>query len=222
MQNPEFLGDELQSVQIEERDSSALPTPTPLPPTPTPFAPTDLSADGRPLAEVPVVDRTAYFNSPPSRQIDATRNYTANIQTSQGELVVRLYAAEAPAAVNNFVVLANLGFYDGLPVNEVAAEQFVVLGAPANEPSSDVGYSFQAELSAEIALDEGVIGFLPHQDPFTGVIDANGSQLFIALSPLPPQAAGQVAVFGQVVEGMEVLTALTGMDTIETITVAEE
>ena len=113
--NPATPGDALLTVTIEESDVSELPTPMPPPPTPTPFAPSsiapsDLSGGDKPLAQLPLAERSGYFNTAPGMVIDAAATYSATIITSKGALTVTLYAAEAPAAVNNFVLLASLGF----------------------------------------------------------------------------------------------------------------
>lgn len=75
---------------------------------------------------------------------------------------------EAPAAVNNFVILASLGFYDGTPVNEVTPEQALIMGAPENVPDSDAGYYFNGELNSTRTWNLGALAFLPTQNPLTG------------------------------------------------------
>ncbi len=226
-QNPDFEGDKIITIEIEERDESVLPTPPPPTPTPTPFAPTDMAGDDlealldgdRPLAELPMEERSNYFNAPPAMVIDTARQYTATITTSQGDLVAQLFDDQAPTGVNNFVVLASLGFYDGTPVNDTAGGQAVIFGAPENTPQSYVGYTFQPELGADVPVGEGSLAYLPFQDLFSGEVSANGSQILVAIAPPPAEAALQIGFFGQVVEGMDVLSKLTTEDTIERITI---
>src|SRR5690606_38990333 len=113
--DPNAPADTIYTVLIEENDTSVLPTPTPSPPTPTPtmtptpFAPA--ADDSRPLADLPAAEKVNYYNTAPEMVIDPDQSYTATIVTTQGTMTATLYAAEAPIAVNNFVVLANLGFY---------------------------------------------------------------------------------------------------------------
>ena len=223
--NPATPGDTLLTIEIEESDVSELPTPLPPPPTPTPFAPSsiapsDLSGGEKPLAQLPMEERSGYFNTAPEMVIDAAATYTATIITSKGALTVTLYAAEAPAAVNNFVLLASLGFYDGTPINEVTPEQVVIIGAPENVPDSHAGYFFSGELSSTRAWSVGALAFLPAQDPTTGELVSNSSQMLIALSAPPAEATAQLGFFGEVVEGIDVLNSLVNGDTIESVTIA--
>lgn len=225
-QNPGFVGDTLYTVLIEESDSSQLPTPTPAPPTatptqtPTPYAPSSLDSEARPLATVAPVERAAYFNTPPEMMIDTAKQYTATIKTTKGELVVELYDDLAPVAVNNFVVLVNLGFYDGLPINQNAPGNVLVIGSPNNIPSGDVGYRFEPEVNVPITPTLGSIAYLPFQDE-SGALRASGSQLLVAQLVPPPDSSTQYSFFGKLVSGLEVVAQLTTEDKIEQVTITE-
>lgn len=224
-QNPATPGDALYTVEIEESDTSNLPTPTPLPPTPTPFAPSsiapsDLTSGDKPLAQLPVEERSGYFNSAPEIVIDTAANYVATIVTSKGTMTVTLYAAEAPAAVNNFVLLASLGFYDGTPVNEVTPGQALIMGAPENVPTSHAGYFFSGEVGSTRAWAVGALAFLPSQDSQTGELVSNSSQMLITLVAPPAEATAQLSFFGEIVEGIDVLESLVNGDTIEEVRIA--
>ena len=161
-----IAGDKLYTVIIEESGVSVLPTPTPLPPTPTPFAPTSL-APGRPLADVALAKRAGYFNAAPAMTIDTSRSYTATISTNKGDFVVTLYDDLAPTAVNNFVVLANLGFYDNVPINDINRGQVMVFGSPTGDPEADAGYTIKPETGLPITLDIGSsrLSFPPRVSP---------------------------------------------------------
>jgi cyclophilin family peptidyl-prolyl cis-trans isomerase len=212
-------GDTLYTVTVEESDTSTLPTPTPLPPTPTPFAPSgDLGTD-RPLAALPLEERAGYFNTAPENTLDTSKGYTATITTSQGDLVVALYDDVAPVAVNNFVTLADLGFYDGTPINDVAPGELVVLGSPTGDPSADVGYTIKPEVSLPITPTVGSVAYRSvGQDP-DGSVVASGSQLYLAVVAPPADVNTSYSFFGQIVEGQDILPSLTVSDTIETVTV---
>lgn len=214
-------GDLIQTITIEESDASLLPTPTPLPPTPTPFPPTSLEGD-RPLADLPGDEKANYFNTAPEMVIDTAKNYTATIVTSQGELTVALFDDDAPIAINNFVVLANLGFYDNTPINDISPEQLVVIGAPNNDPTMDVGYTFKPEVDLPTAPITGSVAYRSLTQDVDGSVIASGSQLFLAISPPPPDVSGAYSFFGQIVDGLDILSSLTLSDTIKTITIVEE
>jgi cyclophilin family peptidyl-prolyl cis-trans isomerase len=220
-QGPGTPGDTLYTVTIEEGDSSQLPTPTPLPPTPTPFAPSSLEPADRPLAAVSGAEKTGYFNTAPEMVIDTDKTYTATIKTAKGEMVVELYDDLAPKAVNNFVVLADLGFYDNTTVNDVNPSQLVVIGSPSDNPMDDVGYTFVPEVELPITLAEGAIAYRAVDEGPEGVI-ASGSQLFLAIAAPPADAGTAYSFFGRIVEGLDVLSQLAPADAIESVTVESE
>jgi cyclophilin family peptidyl-prolyl cis-trans isomerase len=214
-------GDLITTILIEEGDVSLLPTPTALPPTPTPFPPTNMEGD-RPLADLPGDERVNFFNTAPDVIIDDAKTFTATISTSQGDLVVALFADEAPIAVNNFVVLANLGFYDDTPVNDVSPDQLVVIGSPNNDPASDVGYVLKPETGLSRTPEAGAVAYRTLTQDADGSIIASGSQLFLAIAPPPADVNDVYSFFGQVVEGVDILSSLTVSDTIQSIMIVEE
>ena len=224
---PSFIGDELYTVLIEESDSSILATPTPSPPTatptttPTPFAPSGVEGT-RPLATVPAPERVNYFNTAPEMVIDTELTYTATIVTSKGDLVVMLYDDVAPVAVNNFVVLANLGYYDDTPVSLVQPDDSIIIGAPDDNPLNDAGYKLPAEIGAVLETNIGAITYIPVEQIADGTILSSSSQLLIALIQPPAQINAQLAFFGQVVEGVDLLPQLSTEDTIVSITIESE
>lgn len=220
-----FAGDTLYTVLIEESDSSTLPTPTPGPPTPTPtqtptpFAPSSLDNTDRPLAQLSTEERSNRFNTAPEVTLDTAKQYTATITTSQGDLVVSLYDDIAPVAVNNFVILANLGFYDGTPINQISPEAMVI-GAPANVPTSDAGYVIQPEVNLTVTLDIGSVAYIPMAPEPGGPAQSSSSQLLIALIAPPAEVGVDFSFFGQIVDGVDLLPQLMMSDTIQSVTVA--
>jgi cyclophilin family peptidyl-prolyl cis-trans isomerase len=224
---PATEGDLLLTVEIDEEESSVLPTPTPAPPTPTPtptptpyapssLAPDDLTTADRPLADLPMEEKSDVFNTAPDMVIDPAQSYTAVVVTSRGEVVFQLRGDVAPISVNNFVLLASLGFYDRTPINDVS-EEGIIIGAPENHPGSFVGYYVPGEIETDVEWTTGALGYLPALDPATGDLVSNGSQILIMGLPLPLEITQQISFFGEVVEGMEILNQLTFDDTIESI-----
>ena len=226
-ENPNFVGDAIETITIEQSDASVLPTPGPLSPTPTPtvtptpYAPTSLDNTDRPLAAVPAAERVDYFNTAPEMVIDASKVYTALLTTSQGDITLALDSAGAPVAVNNFVVLANLGFYDGVPINQVSPGQALVFGSPDNVPIHDVGYGVAAELNVAQAPDVGSAAYIPLPPQESQAGFSSGSQVLLALVQPPAQAVANYSFFAKMVEGVDVLNALTTDDTIESVTISE-
>ncbi|MFW6009845.1 MAG: peptidylprolyl isomerase [Actinomycetota bacterium] len=142
------------------------------------------------------------YTSPPEMMIDTSKDYTATIRTSEGTITAQLFAAESPRTVNNFVFLANEGFYDGVIFHRVI-EGFVLQGGdPTGTGRGGPGYRFEDELEAARArgYPKGTLA-MANAGPNT-----NGSQFFImhADTDLPPQ----YAVFGQTIDGMEVVESI--------------
>lgn len=214
--------DTLYTVLIEETDESILPPPPPTPTptiTPTPFAATSLDLSIRALATITSAGRANYFNTAPEMVIDTAKQYTATMTTSKGDLTIALYDDIAPVAVNNFVVLANLGFYDDVPINQVNPGELMVVGSPDNNPTSDAGYKIDAEVGLTHTLESGAIAYVP----FRGISpNHSSSQLLIALLPPPAEANEAFSFFGQIVGGSEILAQLTDQDTIQAVTIEEK
>jgi peptidylprolyl isomerase/peptidyl-prolyl cis-trans isomerase B (cyclophilin B) len=209
-QNPDFAGDTLQTVEITEATQSLLPPPTA---TPVPVVPEP--AAGRPLAALSIAARENLYTGRPAMTIDPAKVYVATIETSKGAIVAELYPADAPESVNNFVVLAELGYWDGFPINFAEPAQFVLTGSPAGVPSSDIGYVVPSEINRAHAA--GVLGYWYRPDR----VGSSGSQFYILLGDNPGLDA-EYTVFGSVTDGLEVAASLTVEDTIETITISEQ
>jgi len=212
------VGDVITRVEISEStEPSRLPTPTP---TPEPKAP--VMEEGRPLAQVPVEGRDKIYNMAPELIIDTAKSYQATLTTAKGEIVIDLDPTGAPQAVNSFVLLANLGFYDGLPVAYVESANYAVMGSPAAQPDSDVGYALEPEVLPEgSGIVTGTVSLYPVYDQLSGVIRASGSQFFISFA-LAPEADTPLSVIGQVTLGMDVATRLEMGDIITKIVITEK
>ncbi len=206
-QNPDFEGDRIHTIEIETVAESLLP------PTPEPSRP-ELT-DGRPLAEIPVEERANLFTARPTMQIDPARSYTALVTTSKGTFRVALDTQAAPETVNNFVVLASLGYYDGMPIAFVSDGQFWVSGSPLKSPDSDVGYVLPFESTRPYLA--GTLSAFVRQDRNL----PSGSQFVIVLSDLNTDMA-PTGVFGEIVEGLDVAQSITAEDIIERIEIESE
>ena len=84
--------------------------------------------------------------SPPPMQIDPNRQYRARMMTSKGEIVIDLAARYAPKTVNNFVFLANEGFYNGVIFHRVISNFVIQGGDPTGTGRGGPGYSFEDEV----------------------------------------------------------------------------
>jgi len=88
------------------------------------------------------------WNYPPKMSIDTKKSYTATIQTEKGDLVLELFAKDAPVTVNNFVFLARQGYYDGTTFHRVIPGFMVQGGDPTGTGRGGPGYSFADEFTS--------------------------------------------------------------------------
>ena len=144
------------------------------------------------------------YSAPPPMVIDVDKQYTATIETEKGSIVLELFAADAPKTVNNFVFLAREGFYDGTTFHRVIPGFMVQGGDPTGTGAGGPGYTFEDEFSQR-SHTAGTLS-MANSGPNT-----NGSQFFITYAP-QSHLDGKHTVFGQVIEGTDVLADLTPRD----------
>jgi peptidyl-prolyl cis-trans isomerase B (cyclophilin B) len=155
--------------------------------------------------------KTPEVTGPPPMQIDPAVTYTAVLDTSCGNIEMTLDAASAPTTVNNFVFLAQQGFYDDTSFHR-AAQDFVVQGGdPAGDGSGGPGYTFQGEVPpAGVGYTVGSVAMAKGGQEPAGTA---GSQFFIVTSPAAGSGQGlealntepyQYAALGQVTKGLKV------------------
>lgn len=145
--------------------------------------------------------RPTSFGDAPRRCIEDEVDYSAEVVTSEGAFVIDLLEDEAPGTVNNFVVLARSGWYDGDDFHRVVAGFVNQAGDPVGDPpgTGGPGYTFPDELPATVGdYVEGAVA-MANSGPAT-----NGSQWFVCVdcSGLP---GPDYSLFGQVTEGMDVV-----------------
>lgn len=176
----------------------------------------------RPLADIEPVRRNGYYDTAPGMVIDADAEYEAIISTEKGDMRLALFAAEAPMTVNNFVFLANQGFYDGTTFHRVIEDFMAQGGDPSGSGSGGPGYEFADETDNGLLFDRPGLLAMANAGPNT-----NGSQFFITYAETP-WLDGNHTIFGELIEGRDVLDALRVRDpmadpqpgdVIETITI---
>lgn len=151
------------------------------------------------LAEVPAPARNAIYDAPPPSSVSPDDALTAIFKTDVGDIEVRLFTAEAPDTVNNFVSLARDGFYDETIFHRVLAGFMAQAGDPTGTGSGGPGYTFEDEESALTPIDGRGILAMANSGP-----DTNGSQFFITFDAAE-HLNGLHAVFGEVIAGDDVL-----------------
>jgi len=177
--------------------SGAVPEPVPTA-TPTPTEEPDPNATPTPEP----IQRT--YSAPPEMSIDPDATYRAVIQLESGEVVVELLADEAPEYVNNFVFLAQNRFFEGLTFHRVIPGFVAQAGDPLGSGTGGPGYVLPEE-TTDRTFSRGSLSMAK------SAAGVSGSQFFITLGATPHLNA-DFTVFGRVVEGLELLDALTPRD----------
>ncbi|MFW6189757.1 MAG: peptidylprolyl isomerase [Planctomycetota bacterium] len=133
----------------------------------------------------------------------------ARMQTSEGTMLFQLFEEQAPNTVANFVHLAAKGFYDGLTFHRVIEDFMVQAGCPEGDGTGGPGWSIEDEIDPDLTHEsEGVLS-MANAGPNTG-----GSQFFITLDATP-WLDGKHAVFGRLMDGVEVLHRIGSVETDE-------
>ncbi len=153
------------------------------------------------------------YSAPPPMIIDTSKQYTATIETKKGNLVLELFASDVPLTVNNFVFLAREGFYNGTTFHRVIPDFMAQGGDPTGTGTGGPGYAFADEFTEHTHM----AGALSMANSGS---NTNGSQFFITYTP-QHHLDGKHSVFGQLVEGMDVLKSIEPGDTIIRITIKE-
>lgn len=141
---------------------------------------------------------------------------TAVIEMDKGKIVIELFANEAPITVANFAKLINEGFYDGLTFHRVIKGFVAQGGCPIGNGTGGPGYTIPDELIGNPHKHVRGALSMAHRGPNTG-----GSQFFIVYEP-QPHLDGIHTVFGQVIEGMDVVDQIRQGDVMNKVTVVEK
>lgn len=138
----------------------------------------------------------------------------AVIETDKGNIVLELFEDEAPNTVANFVKLINKGYYNGLKFHRVIPNFVIQGGCPIGNGTGGPGYTIKCEINPKKHLT-GTLS-MAHAGKDTG-----GSQFFITHSP-QPHLDGVHTVFGQVIEGMDVVNAIRQGDVMKQVKIVEK
>ena len=146
------------------------------------------------------------FTDCPPVVIDPLKQYIATIQTERGDIVIELFPDVAPITVNSFVFLARNGWFDGVTFHRVIPGFMAQAGDPSGTGMGGPGYMFKNEISPDLTFDHKGLVAMANAGP-----DTNGSQFFITYGPAE-QLNGQYTIFGEVIEGMEIVESITPRD----------
>ena len=133
---------------------------------------------------------------------EAAKRPVAKFQTSMGDFKIELYSDLAPNTVKNFTDLAQKNFYDGVIFHRVIDDFMIQGGDPTGTGRGGPGYTIPDEFGEGLKHNAPGILSMANAGPDTG-----GSQFFITLVPTP-WLDGHHAIFGHVIEGMNVVEAI--------------
>jgi cyclophilin family peptidyl-prolyl cis-trans isomerase len=131
---------------------------------------------------------------------------SATLHTSHGPIQLELYDEDAPKTVENFRKLAGDGFYNGVIFHRVIPDFMIQGGDPTGTGSGGPGYSFEDEFN-DHPVARGALA-MANAGPNT-----NGSQFFIVTADACTWLDGKHTVFGQVTDGMDVVDAISQVET---------
>jgi len=152
-----------------------------------------------------------FHTDPDWNYIDNLKNKrVASIKTNKGTIRIELHTDIAPFTVQNFIKLAEIGYYDNTIFHRVVPNFVIQGGDPTGTGYSGPGYSIRSEFSP-LSYGEYSVGMASSGK------DTEGSQFFITHSP-QPHLDGKYTLFGQVTEGYDVVDKIQVGDKIESIT----
>lgn len=169
-----------------------------------------------------VLGSISFAQTPKSSTKDLPKGLYANIETSKGDILVFLEFQRAPLTVSNFVGLAEgkihndakpdgTPYYDGLNFHRVVPDFVIQGGDPNGNGEGGPGYDFKDEFHSDLKHDKAGILAMANAGPNT-----NGSQFYITLGP-KPFLDGKYNVFGHVVQGQDVVSAIKQGDKINQV-----
>jgi peptidyl-prolyl cis-trans isomerase A (cyclophilin A) len=135
-------------------------------------------------------------------------NRTAEFNTNKGNFKIELFEDKAPITTGNFTKLTKDGFYNGLIFHRVIPNFMIQGGCPEGTGRGGPGYTIKDEFHPDLKHDTKGILSMANAGPNTG-----GSQFFITVAPAP-WLDGQHSVFGKVIEGMDVIDAISIVKTV--------
>ncbi len=205
--------DVIETIDIFESTESVLPAPEPTPvptptpsptPAPTPYAPHQiLDEDSRPLAQLDPVDRKNLFNTPPDEVLERDQPYGVTLESNYGSITLELFPDTAFDAVNNFAVLADIGFFDNVPIIYSSQSHSIFLGVLDGTRDGMVGYTLP--LGNGHVTDEPRQGMLFYLPDFSDPTVVQGGALILAPGEMSNEVMPEFLVIGGLTAGWETM-----------------
>ena len=145
------------------------------------------------------------FDAPPALALEDGVDYRATIELENGVVEIDLFEQAAPLHVNNFVFLADQGFYDGLTFHRVIHNFVAQGGDPTGTGTGGAGYTLPDETGGDGPAERLTLNATGVISMARGQFGASSSQFFITLAPTPHLDAQSFTAFGEVTAGFELL-----------------
>jgi peptidyl-prolyl cis-trans isomerase B (cyclophilin B) len=214
-----ILGSTLAMAEEAQKATPATPAAKAAPATPAkPAGPSvlagkNLAASDKAVAAIDAqiaaakVDKAAaewktQLPPPKVTTFDSAHKYYVRMVTSEGPITIHMLPDVAPMHVTNFLYLTRLGFYDGIKFHRVITKFMAQGGCPLGTGTGGPGYQFDSELSPTVKHDRPGLLSMANAGPGT-----DGSQFFLTFVPTP-WLNGKHTIYGEVVEGLDVLAKL--------------
>jgi peptidyl-prolyl cis-trans isomerase B (cyclophilin B) len=142
------------------------------------------------------------LNTPPQAEFDAESSYFWDLETNVGTISVKLLPETAPMHVSSTIYLTQLGFYDDLKFHRVITQFMAQGGCPLGSGTGGPGYQYDGEYDPNVKHDKPGLLSMANAGPGT-----DGSQFFLTFVATP-WLDGKHTIFGEIVEGMDVVAQL--------------
>lgn len=142
------------------------------------------------------------LTKPPLMTFEDGKTYLWRVVTNKGTVLVKFMPKVAPMHVTNFVYLSRLGFFDGLSFHRVITGFMAQGGDPLGTGMGGPGYKFGGEFDPAVKHNKPGLLSMANAGPGT-----DGSQFFLTFVPTP-WLDGKHTIFGEVIDGMDVLKKL--------------
>jgi cyclophilin family peptidyl-prolyl cis-trans isomerase len=152
---------------------------------------------------------TQTYKSAPAMTIDKSKLYSATVKTTLGSFTIALNAKTASVTVNNFVFLADKGFFNCNIFWRVIPQEFVQTGDPTGVGTGSPGYTIPDELPAKAPAGTPQYPAGSVAMGNTGAANSGGSQWFVVTGGTYQNLQPSYSLFGRVISGMSVVDAIT-------------
>ena len=175
----------------------------------------ETSTSSVPGKQAPATMAAAKAITPQPPKIDPEKVVAVIEMEKGGRIVFEFYPKDAPIAVDNFIKLANKGFYNGLKFHRVIPGFMAQGGDPQSDGMGGPGYAIKDEFNSRKHI-RGTVAMARPDLP-----DAAGSQFFICFEP-QPHLDGKYTIFGQVIDGMDVVDKIQKGDVMKSVTIVDK